>query len=350
VQLIDANLLFRKLRKNLGDKNCEFAPEHIEAITNAYLAFQPVERALDGNGDPTGIAVQIFDNTDFGYCKVTIERPDRRRAQFSAERLAPLRFEKSLREPMEHLWVTHGEAVYDAGFLKEQAKPIMVWCEEQGITLNASARAKLLDTDNWKRQRELLAHGDTLMQAIGTDESADYNEFCDRVNKVLKARMIKLSASVKNAILNAVSWYAEDAEKVIDKSLRFSNVELASVVAQLGCDVADLGDFGLYEQADGTWLTYASNADLRDNESVPLKDNIHRYFRAEVKPHVEEAWINRDSFKIGYEISFNKYFYRHKPLRGLDKVKADILALEQQADGLISDILGVPVAALWEAE
>jgi len=89
VQLIDANLLFRKLRKNLGDKNCEFAPEHIDAITSAYLAFQPVERALDGNGDPTGIAVQIFDNTDFGYHKVTIERPDRRRAQFSAERLAP---------------------------------------------------------------------------------------------------------------------------------------------------------------------------------------------------------------------------------------------------------------------
>lgn len=139
VQLIDANLLYRKLRKNFGDKNCEFAPEHIQAITSAYLSFQPVERQLDANGDPTGIAVQIFDNTDFGYHKVTIERPDRRRAQFSGERLAPLRFEKSLREPMEHLWETHGDAVYDAGFLKEQAKPIMVWCEEQGITLNASA-------------------------------------------------------------------------------------------------------------------------------------------------------------------------------------------------------------------
>lgn len=69
-----------------------------------------------------------------------------------------------------------------------------------------------------------------------------------------------------------------------------------------------------------------------------------------MKPHVDEAWINLDTVKIGYEISFNKYFYRHKPLRGLDKVTADILALEQQADGLISDILGVPVAALSEVE
>ena len=59
-------------------------------------------------------------------------------------------------------------------------------------------------------------------------------------------------------------------------------------------------------------------------------------------------WL--DTVKIGYEISFNKYFYRHKPLRSLDKVTADILALEQQADGLISDILGVPVAALSEVE
>jgi type I restriction enzyme M protein len=114
--------------------------------------------------------------------------------------------------------------------------------------------------------------------------------------------------------------------------------------------VADLGDFGFYKQADGSYLTYASSADLRDSESVQLKDSIHRYFQAEVQPHVEEAWINLDTVKIGYEISFNKYFYRHKPLRGLDQVTADILALEQQADGLISDILGVPVAALSEVE
>jgi type I restriction enzyme M protein len=350
VQLIDANLLFRKLRKNLGDKNCEFAPEHIDAITSAYLAFRPIERALDSNGDATGIAVQIFDNTDFGYHKVTIERPDRRRAQFSAERLAPLRFDKSLREPMEHLWKTHGEAVYESGYLKEQAKPVMQWCEEQGIALNAKARAKLIDAASWKRLRELLDHGHQLMQAIGTDETDNYNEFCDRVSKVLKTRKIKLSATEKNAILNAVSWYAEDAEKVIDKHVRMTSTEAATVAAQLGCDVGDMGDFGLYKQADGSYLTFATNSDLRDSESVPLKDSIHRYFRAEVRPHVDEAWINLDSVKIGYEISFNKYFYRHKPMRGLSDVTADILALEQQADGLVSDILGVPVVALSEVK
>ncbi len=349
VQLIDANLVYRKLRKNLGDKNCEFAPEHIDDIIAVYTAFQPVERQLDANGDPTGIAVQIFDNTDFGYHKVTVERPDRRRAQFSAERLEPLRFDKSLREPMEHLWAEHGDKVYEPGFLKSQAKAIQSWCEEREIVLNAKQRAKLVDTGLWLRQRELIEVGYHLMQDVGIEETADFNAFRDHVGKALKARKIKLTATEKNAILNAVSWYADDAKKVIDSVKRFTKVELEDVAARFGCHIDELGDFGLYIQPDGSWLTYESSADLRDSEAVPLKDSIHRYFKAEVKPHVREAWINLDTVKIGYEISFNKYFYRHKPLRSLDDVTRDILALEQKADGLIADILGVKPADLSEA-
>lgn len=346
VQLIDANLMFSKLRKNLGDKNCEFSPQDITDITAAYLAFQPVERALDEKGDPTGIAVQIFDNADFGYHKVTIERPDRRRAQFSAERLQPLRFDKSLREPMEHLWAEHGEKVYQPGFLKTQAKAIQAWCEEQDIQLNAKQRAKLIDTALWLRQRELIGVGHSLMKAMGTDEVRDFNLFRDQVGQVLKAHKIKLTPTEKNAILNAVSWYADDAEKVIGGIQRLSKADLTEITARLGCHKDDLGDFGLYAQKDGTWLTYESSSDLRDSEAVPLKDNIHRYYQAEVKPHVPDAWINMDSVRIGYEISFNKYFYRHKPLRSLEEVTRDILALEEKADGLIADILGLKPADL----
>lgn len=348
VQLIDANLMFRKLRKNLGDKNCEFAPEHIEQITAAYLAFQPVERQLDANGDPIGIAVQVFDNSDFGYHKVTVERPDRRRAQFSAERLEPLRFDKSLREPMQHLWAEHGEQVYQPGFLKSQAKAIQAWCEAQEITLNAKARAKLIDTAFWLRLRDLIGVGHQLMQDIGSDEMADFNTFRDHVAKALKARKIRLSVTERNAILNAVSWYAEDAEKVIDKHFRLSRPEQEALAVRLGCQIGEFADFGLYAQPDGSFLSYETSTELRDSESVPLKDSIHRYFKVEVQPHVREAWINLDSVKIGYEISFNKYFYRHKPLRSLDEVTQDILALEASADGLIADILGVAPAELAE--
>lgn len=348
VQLIDANLMFRKLRKNLGDKSCEFAPEHIEEITAAYLAFQPIKRKLDAKDDPTGIAVQIFDNTDFGYHKVTIERPDRRRAQFSAERLDPLRFDKSLREPMEHLWAEHGDKVYEPGFLKTQAKAIQTWCEEQEIPLNAKQRTKMVDTALWLRQRELIGVGHELMEAVGTAETADFNAFRTQVSKIIKARKIKLTATEKNAILNAVSWYADDAEKVIGSIRRFTRAELEAEAARLGCHSDELEDFGLHAQSDGSYLTYEASTDLRDSEAVPLKDSIHRYFKAEVKPNVPEAWINLDTVKIGYEISFNKYFYRHKPLRNLEAVTKDILALEQKADGLIADILGVKPADLSE--
>ena len=348
VQLIDANLVYRKLRKNLGDKNCEFSPHHITDITNAYLAFAPVEREMDANNDPTGLAVQIFDNEDFGYHKVTIERPDRRSAGFSAERLAPLRFDKALREPMEWLWEEHGEKVYEKGFLKEHAKAITAWCEDQGITLNAKQRGKLTDTKGWTDLRNVLEVGIMLMDAIGTGETNDFNAFRDAVATALKARKIKLSATEKNAILNAVSWYDENAEKVIAKRQKLDAGELDELTTLLGCEAEDLADFGWYRQSDGHYLTYESTADLRDAESVPLKDDIHRYFLAEVKPHVGEAWINLPSVKIGYEISFNKYFYRHKPLRRLDEVTADILALEERADGLIADILGMDVATQLE--
>lgn len=348
VQLIDANLLYRKLRKNLGDKNCEFSDEHIQQITDAFLDFAPVERAMDANNDPTGIAVQIFDNADLGYHKVTIERPDRRRAAFSAERLAPLRSDKSLREPMEWLYAEHGDQVYQPGFLKEQTKAITAWCEEQGISLNAKAKGKLTDTRYWIKLRDLLATGTQLMGDVGTEETDDFNVFRKAVNAALKARKIKLGVTEKNAILNAVSWYDETAEKVIAKRHKLSGVEIEELTTHLGCAAGDLTDFGWYRQQDGSYLTYESTSELRDAESVPLKDDIHRYFLAEVKPHVEEAWINLDSVKIGYEISFNKYFYRHKPLRSLDEVTQDILALEEKADGLIADILGVEVATKLE--
>lgn len=118
VQLIDASLLFRKLRKNLGNKNCEFSPEHIAEIVSTYLENQSVERAIDEKGDPVGIAAQVFKNQDFGYYKVNIERPDRRNAQFRADLIEPLRFENSQREVMEYLYAEYGEQVYDAGFVK----------------------------------------------------------------------------------------------------------------------------------------------------------------------------------------------------------------------------------------
>jgi type I restriction enzyme M protein len=78
---------------------------------------------------------------------------------------------------------------------------------------------------------------------------------------------------------------------------------------------------------------------LRDTEKIPLKDDIEAYFAREVLPHVPDAWMDRSKDKVGYEISFTKYFYEYKPLRSLAEIKADILALEAETDGLLGEIL-----------
>ncbi|MGR2948100.1 class I SAM-dependent DNA methyltransferase [Vibrio vulnificus] len=364
VQLIDGSLLYRKLRKNLGNKNCEFAPEHITEITDTYLACEDVERALDVNNDPIGIASKVFSNDDFGYYKVTIERPDRRKAKFTQDAIAPLRFDKQLSEVMEHVYAEHGERVYEKtgygtekkkSFLKSIEKDILSWCEENDISLNAKAKAKLLDVKHWLALKALLETAQTLMADIGSNEFDDFNSFKTQVDKSLKAHAIKLSAPEKNAILNAVSWYDETAKKVVKKIVKLTGDKLNDLLERYECEVADLPDFGYYPVPTteggkkGEFITYETNSDLRDTESVPIsggekQQSIYQYFKGEVKPHVDEAWINLDTVKIGYEISFNKYFYRHKPLRSLEEVATDIINLEQKAEGLIAQILGVKVA------
>ena len=78
---------------------------------------------------------------------------------------------------------------------------------------------------------------------------------------------------------------------------------------------------------------------LRDTENVPLKEDIHEYFKREVLPHVPDAWIDENKTKIGYEINFTKYFYEFKPLRSLDEITKDIMELEQETSGLLKEIL-----------
>lgn len=345
VQLIDASLLFKKLRKNLGEKNCEFTPEHVAEITRTYLSAANIERATDEQNNPVGIAAQVFDNDDFGYYKVTVERPDRRKAQFRDDLIETLRFDKSLSELMAHLYAAHGEQVYQKDFLKSQEKEILIWCEENDITLNTKAKTKLLSTATWVGLKKLVDTAYLLKQKVGTEEYRDFNKFREDVDAVLKAQNIKLGGPEKKVILNAVSWYNEAAEKVIKKVTKLTGTKLDELLERCECEVADLPDFGYFPTGKANeFTTYESSSDRRDVESIPLKQSIYQYFLDEVKPHVEEAWLNIDSVKIGYEISFNKHFYRHKPLRSLERVAEDIIQLEQKAEGLIAEILGVKVA------
>jgi type I restriction enzyme M protein len=341
VQLIDGGLLFRKLRKNLGNKNCEFAPEHIREIVSVYSKMQTVDRLINAETkEEEGIASQVFNNTDFGYYKVTIERPKRLKAQFTTERIAELRFDKSLREPMVWAYETFGEKVYTD--ITKHEKEITEWCEKNELNLNAKQSKALVSEALWAKQLELLNTATQLMQAIGKDEYNDFNAFKEKVDEALKAKKAKFSASGKNAILNAVSWYDESAEKVIKGIAKLTGDKLEQLLEHLDCQESELANHGYFAtNKKGEYLEYETESDLRDTENVPLKENIYSYFLHEVKPHVDEAWINLDATKIGYEISFNKYFYRHKPLRAIEEVSSDILKLEDLSDGLIREILNL---------
>ena len=89
-------------------------------------------------------------------------------------------------------------------------------------------------------------------------------------------------------------------------------------------------------------VEYEPDTDLRDTEQVPLQEEagIEAFLRREVLPYAADAWYQADSVKTGYEISFTRYFYKPKPMRTLADIRADILALEQESEGLLAEILG----------
>jgi type I restriction enzyme M protein len=102
---------------------------------------------------------------------------------------------------------------------------------------------------------------------------------------------------------------------------------------------------GLFEATiDGKLVVveYEPDADLRDTEQVPLLEEggIEAFIKREVLPHAPDAWYVPDSVKTGYEISFTRYFYKPRPLRTLDEIRADILALERETEGLLEEIIG----------
>ncbi|MEA3315796.1 MAG: N-6 DNA methylase [Campylobacterota bacterium] len=336
VQLIDANDLYSKLRKNLGDKNCEFKPQHISKIMEVYTKFIECDEEVDGKK----ISSKLFDNSDFGYYKVNIERPKRLKAQFRDELIETLKFDKTLEEPMRWCLDEYKDECYED--ITKYKKEIEEYLDKEDITLNTKNKKALTSKALWTKHKKLEDTANILKDAMGDFEYNDFNIFKKEVDGVLKEQKIKLTSSEKNTILNAISCYDENAEKVIKKVHKINDDKLEKLLEHLGCEENELEYYGYYNTDKANeYIEYESNTDLRDSENIPLKDEIQNYFLKEVKPHVEEVWINLDSTKIGYEISFNKYFYTHKPLRTLDEVAKDILELEEASEGLIKEILGV---------
>ncbi len=295
VQLINALEMYVKLRKNLGDKNCELTAGHIEQITQLYLDFKENDIS------------KIYPNEYFGYNKITVERPLRLSAQFTDEALETFRFDNAIREEMTWTYEQFGNDVYTK--LSDYKAKIKNYLKKNEIKLKANNKKNLLSQNFWKAQLELLNDAKKLQEKIGTKQFDDFNKFKELVDKTTKELKLKLDAKVLKAILNAVSWKNEEAERVIKKVEK------------------------------GNSINYEPDTDLRDTENVPLDENIQTYFEREVLQHIPDAWIDHSKTVKGYEISFTRYFYNYVPPRSIEEITAEILQLEKETDGILNEIV-----------
>ncbi len=234
---------------------------------------------------------KIFDNADFGYYKVTIERPLRLAVQMTPELIATLRFVPAMQEIMEWAYQKWGDDIYSN--LAEYKNTINEYIEKEEISITAKNKKALQDIKTWQKQKDLLAIGEQLSLIIGDRLFMDFNEFSNILNDAIKQLGLKLSSSEKNQITNAVSWREEKAEKVIKKVHKLKEEKLEQLLEHLETTEEHLPDFGYWKtDQKGEWIEYESDSEIRDTENVPLKEKIHEYFLREVRPHVEDAWIN----------------------------------------------------------
>jgi type I restriction enzyme M protein len=239
IQLLDARECFVPMRRSLGDKRRKIGegkdgePDQIADIVRLYGRFED------------GATSKVFDNADFGYTRVTVERPLRLCFQMTDE--ARARF------------------LADRSGLKDDI--------------------------------------DAIDAAVGRERQRDWNAARERILDLLHERKAK--------------WRAPDHKLFRDVFTR-KDPEAAPVTKTEG---------GL-----------DPDADLRDFENVPLKEDVDAYFEREVRPHVPDAWMDRSKDKVGYEINFNRHFYKYMPPRPLEEIDADLKRAEEEIVRLLREV------------
>ncbi len=240
IQLLDARDFWtpggsEESKRSLGDKRRHIAAEQIEEIVRLYGRLENGERS------------KIFDNADFGYTRVTVERPLRLRYRMTTE-----------------------------------------------------DKARFLDACP-----HLLDDLQAIDEALGRGPQRDWNAVWDRVKNLLNERHSRWNASEQKLFRSVFTEKDAEAEPVMK---------------------------------GGRDEGYEPDADLRDFENVPLKEDIDSYFEREVRPHVPDAWMDRSKDKIGYEINFNRHFYKYTPPRPLEEIDADLEKAEEEILRLLREV------------
>jgi type I restriction enzyme M protein len=368
VQLINGVNLCGKMRKSLGSKRNEMSEQDIATITRTFGAFEVVDaRELDKPAEQKSnrgrqaanpkvevaktFSSKIFATHEFGYRRITIERPLRESYQFSDERIAELRFaNKPLNAPMKWVYETYGEGWSDKeicekapaakkgeeyGELADNAIEIRAYVKSHFSDLKEKQIKDLLDSKTWLVQKHIMLKAKQLQSIIGTAQCDDMNGYEGTLKAAIKALNIKLEAKELKQITAAVSWKNPDAEKVIKKVHKTKANPL----------------YGLFS-VNGQVLEYKTDGDLRDNENVALDPSQsvnalnEAYFLKEVQPHVPDAWIDASKKDakdqeigiVGYEIPFNRHFYQYQPPRDLTVIDAELDAVSAEIMALLQEV------------
>lgn len=341
VHLINASNLSSKMRKSLGSKRNYLTDAEIKTITQNYGAFEAVDTlTLDGESEQQKpFSSKIFNSYEFGYRRVTIERPLRLSAQLSDERIATLRFaSKPFNTVMQKIYDNYGTDWTETSYGQlsdDQQIEIRALIKAEFSELKEKDIKTLLEPKLWLEQRALMHKAQSLQAKIGTAQHDDFNAFDELLKHALKDTNIKLEAKEKKQFLDAVTWKNPEAEPVINKVIKGKENPL-------------YGQFNY----KGKVVEFVQDGDLRDAENIALDpsqsttDLIESYFKREVQPHVPDAWINADKRDaqdgeigiVGYEIPFNRHFYVYQPPRDLKEIDADLDAVSREIMALLQEV------------
>ncbi len=258
IQLVDGTKFFKKMRKSLGNKRHEICADQRDEITRLYGKLVDDEQ------------VRIFDNEDFGYRRITVERSLQLNFAVDKERISQI----------------------------EEANAFARLATSKKRKNSQVAQTEI--AEGQKLQKTILS---ALYGLAPQGIIKNRDAFVGMMKTAFKESGIKVPATLFKVILKALSERDETADLCLDAK---GNPE--------------------------------PDPELRDYENVPLKEDIDKYMKREVLPHVPDAWIDQSKTKIGYEINFNRYFYQYTPPRPLDEIEADLKKIEKEIADMLAEV------------
>jgi type I restriction enzyme M protein len=284
IQLIDGRERWAPMRRSLGDKRRYLTDEIIEDLTREHGRFVETETC------------KIFDNAHFGFRRITVERPLRLRFQIT----------------------------------------------DQGKESFLDACPEFLDAVQ------------AMEIDLGSEPYDDWNVVWAEVQPMAKETGVKWTVANRKLFRQCFTRTDPDAQPVIDKQSKSMNgisrdlFPGQELPADLKSDVLN-AICGVYPTKDGKKIKaveYEPDPTLRDFENIPLQEDIVSFFVREVQPFVPDAWIKRDALdeqdggigKVGYEINFNREFFRYQPPRPLEEIDSELEAVERRVLELLKKV------------